>query len=252
MTIYYTIYQTTNLVNNKIYIGQHKTTNPYDDYIGSGDTFKDAKKKYGNENFRKDILFIYDNEYDMDQKEIELVTEEFIARDDNYNIKPGGHNGGNSEESKAKMRKPKSEKARQNMSAAKRGKKRKPHSEETKAKMSLAQKGKTISEEAKLNMSAAKKGHKRSKESIEKTAASKRGRKQSEEHIQKRVKSITGKKRSEEAKQNMRKPRSEKLKQKISDLKSGTIWITDGNICKMIPGNSTIPDGFWKGRIINK
>jgi hypothetical protein len=34
----YIVYCTTNLVNNKIYIGVHKTTNPsvFDGYIGNG------------------------------------------------------------------------------------------------------------------------------------------------------------------------------------------------------------------------
>ena len=34
----YIVYQTTNLINNKIYIGVHKTVNPdiFDGYIGNG------------------------------------------------------------------------------------------------------------------------------------------------------------------------------------------------------------------------
>ena len=36
--IYWIVYQTTNLVNNKIYIGVHKTKNPFefDGYLGNG------------------------------------------------------------------------------------------------------------------------------------------------------------------------------------------------------------------------
>lgn len=65
---YFTIYKTTNLCNGKYYIGQHRTNNVNDDYLGSGIILKDAIKKYGKNNFKKEILFIFDNEYDMNKK----------------------------------------------------------------------------------------------------------------------------------------------------------------------------------------
>ena len=40
MQKHYLIYKITNLINNKIYIGQHVTTNVNDDYMGSGDHIK--------------------------------------------------------------------------------------------------------------------------------------------------------------------------------------------------------------------
>ena len=51
--MFYTVYKTTNLVNNKIYIGVHKTSKPNDTYIGSGKILADAILKYGKENFVK-------------------------------------------------------------------------------------------------------------------------------------------------------------------------------------------------------
>ena len=89
-TIYYTIYQTINLVNNKIYIGQHETVNPNDSYLGSGKILKQAIQKYGSKNFKKEVLFIYDNFNEMNDKETEIVNEEFISRIDTYNIVIGG------------------------------------------------------------------------------------------------------------------------------------------------------------------
>ena len=46
---YFTIYQITNNINNKYYIGKHITDNPYDSYMGSGKAIIRAIKKYGKE-----------------------------------------------------------------------------------------------------------------------------------------------------------------------------------------------------------
>ena len=91
--MYYTIYQTINKINGKVYIGKHQTSNPNDSYIGSGILLKEAIKKYGKHNFEKKILFVFDNEEEMNLKEKEIITEEFISREDVYNIGVGGEGG---------------------------------------------------------------------------------------------------------------------------------------------------------------
>lgn len=89
----YCIYQITNNINNKIYIGKHQTSDINDAYFGSGKLIKRAVAKYGLENFSKEILFVFDTEEKMNAKEAELVTEEFCNQKDNYNLCVGGKGG---------------------------------------------------------------------------------------------------------------------------------------------------------------
>lgn len=101
----YIVYKTTCLINNKIYIGVHKTENPdiFDGYLGRGffinrthylqypvAPFHYAIIKHGVSNFKRDILYIFENEDDAYNKEAELVTESFINSDKTYNVALGG------------------------------------------------------------------------------------------------------------------------------------------------------------------
>ena len=90
---HYLIYQTTNLVNNKIYIGKHITENIEDNYFGSGKYLRNAINKHGLENFEYKILFELQNEEEMNLLEKCVVTQEFCDRKDTYNINVGGDGG---------------------------------------------------------------------------------------------------------------------------------------------------------------
>jgi hypothetical protein len=91
--MYYTIYKITNQIDSKIYIGCHKTNDLNDDYMGSGKYLKLAQKKYGINNFTKEILFVFDNPKEMYEKEAELVNPEFLITENTYNLKIGGYGG---------------------------------------------------------------------------------------------------------------------------------------------------------------
>ena len=71
------IYKTTCLVNGKIYIGQHVLYNDDRDnkYIGSGVIFLKALKKYGKENFKREIL-----RYCNSQKELNVWEYVYIKK----------------------------------------------------------------------------------------------------------------------------------------------------------------------------
>ena len=87
------LYQITNLVNNKIYVGVHKTLDINDGYMGSGTIISSAIKKYGIENFKKDILEFFDTYELALVREADIVTDEFLLREDVYNLRRGGNGG---------------------------------------------------------------------------------------------------------------------------------------------------------------
>lgn len=91
---HYTIYKITNIINNKIYIGKHITNDICDNYMGSGKLLKYAKQKYGIENFKKEILYDFETEKEMNETEAKIVNEEFLKDKKNiYNICVGGNGG---------------------------------------------------------------------------------------------------------------------------------------------------------------
>lgn len=90
---YFIVYKTTNLKNGKVYIGQHKTDDLDDGYLGSGKLIIQAINKHGPSSFSREILYHCDSEEEMNAKELEIVNEEFISREDTYNMVIGGTGG---------------------------------------------------------------------------------------------------------------------------------------------------------------
>lgn len=89
----YIIYKTTNLVNNKYYVGCHQTANLNDGYIGSGKHLRHAVKKYGIDNFKVEILHHASTKEEMFQIEKHIVNEELVNDVQSYNLKIGGSGG---------------------------------------------------------------------------------------------------------------------------------------------------------------
>lgn len=86
-------YKITNLVNNKFYYGVHKTDNIADNYMGSGKRIKYAIKKYGIENFKKEIICYFETYEEVLKYESEIVTVDLIQNENCYNIRLGGLGG---------------------------------------------------------------------------------------------------------------------------------------------------------------
>lgn len=83
-------YKITNNLNNHFYYGIHSTDNLEDGYMGSGTRLNYAYKKYGIENFTKEILKFFDTREECAEYEAEMVTEELIHNNECYNIVFGG------------------------------------------------------------------------------------------------------------------------------------------------------------------
>ena len=89
------IYLTTNLVNNKKYIGQHRSSSFDPSYLGSGTLFVKALKKYGSKNFSQEILCECETYEELDDKEIYYISlYDAVRRDDFYNVSLGGYKKG--------------------------------------------------------------------------------------------------------------------------------------------------------------
>lgn len=91
-TIHY-IYKITNIINNKYYIGMHSTFNLEDGYFGSGKYLWNSLKKYGKENFKKEILEFFPDRKSLVDREKELVNKELINDPLCMNLMKGGEGG---------------------------------------------------------------------------------------------------------------------------------------------------------------
>ena len=85
------IYKTTNNKNGKFYIGKQNTDDK--NYLGSGKALVAAVKKYGKENFTKEILHKCGSKKETEILEASIVTKELVDKPNCYNMKLGGTGG---------------------------------------------------------------------------------------------------------------------------------------------------------------
>ena len=222
--MYYTVYKITNLVNNRIYIGAHKTKNIDDGYMGSGKLIRRAINKHGLENFEKEILFIFDNPDEMFSKEAEIVDENFIEEENTYNLKAGGFGGGcpTTLETRQKMSDSHKEyhqnHPERGIEHSKRIKEYNKNNPEYLTELIEKRKQACQTPEYKINMSKMTKERSKNPEWHEKLSKAKYDKWQDAE-----------------------------FKAKMSKIHQGKIWITNGIKRTMISKSDPIPKGWYRG-----
>lgn len=184
-----------------IYIGRHSTDKLEDGYIGSGKLLRRAIEEFGKENFKRDVLFIFNNPEEMIAKEIDLVDNEFRNRDDTYNKALGGNSWG----MLGVKLEPRSAEYLEKQRIAHKGKKRPPLSQQHKESISKKMTGKIK-----------KRGYKLSKETCQKMSEAGKGRKHSPETIEKLKELNTG-----ENNPNFGKSATDETKEKMSLARKG-------------------------------
>jgi group I intron endonuclease len=187
------VYITTNLINGKKYIGDHSSNDlnsaKTKNYIGSGRPyFKNAIKKYGKENFKREILEFFPSKQEAFGAQKKWIEKFGTLYPEGYNISPSGGNncsGGISLE------------GRKNISDTHKNKK---FSEEHKKHLSDSHRGIKQSMETVLKRTSKTTGLKRSDKTKEQMRKPK-----TPEHRENIRKSRLGKNHSEETREKMRK-----------------------------------------------
>lgn len=204
------IYKITNIITKKIYVGQRSTRKAIDSdsYLGSGTILIKSKKKYGIENFKKEILEICTNE-NLNEREIFWIKE-LGARNPEigYNILIGG-NGCGSGKDNPKTGIPLSPEHRKKISISNTGK---VMSDASKENLRIKNKGKIITEEHRVRISQKHTGRVFSDVTLERMSLAKTGEKNmwfgtkgpmhgkisSKESNEKRSNTLSGRKRPQE------------------------------------------------------
>jgi len=175
---YHYLYQITNLINGKYYVGMHSADQLDDDYDGSGWALKKAYEKYGKDKFEKEILEFCYSRKEVLELEASIVDQDFVDDSMTYNLVTGGQSplyvsretrnkmSNTWKERYKKMPHPflgkfHSDEAKQRMSNARKGKRKgdkhplygKHHSDESREKMSKSRKGKVKSAEHRKHLS---------------------------------------------------------------------------------------------------
>lgn len=244
---YHFLYRTTNLINDRFYIGIHSTRILEDGYLGSGKRLQFEIKKYGKENFKREILEYFENRKTLLEKEEQIVNITLLNNPLILNLAKGGGKIDYSlitDEIKKKISlsrigKKLSEETKHKISNSISGKNHWNYGNKISEKLrnifSFVNKGKILSEETKQKISIANSGKTRTEETKQKISESQRGKSLTEEHKRKIIEGKTKNKTYNEIKPKIEKSRSRfgetnnfygkhhsfETKQKISDSLRG-------------------------------
>lgn len=224
MDLYY-IYLITNNINGKNYVGQKKfcplktriITPLTDGYFGSGKYIVRAEKKYGINNFSKEILATCHSPDICNILEIQYIKMYREIGKAEYNIAEGGHADSRkylTQEEKNEIQEKinkrlNSPEVKQKISESHKGipswNKGIPMSNDSKLKLKISLSKIDCSDKSRRGAQTKRKNGYRMSESHKQAIINAHlGKKQSAETIEKRVKKLKGQKRTEESKQKMR------------------------------------------------
>lgn len=226
------VYLTTNLINNKKYIGKRQQSKFCSNYLGSGQRIKSAIKKYGKENFKVKILQWCSSLDELGSQERYYIHEHNAVNDINYyNIALGGN-----------------------------GAQLPFQREETKQKIGNANRNKRRTQEMNQKNSEVKKGSKWMHKDKVQTLVM---RDEVENYLSNGWtlgmyhKNISNVKHSEDTKRKMsgsakgKSKSREQVNKQIESLKAQKRhWYTDGVTEISLPEGDTIPQNFKRGRIV--
>lgn len=229
------IYLTTCLANGKIYVGRHEL-NGDKKYIGSGELFKLAVKKYGKDKFKRKILRLCYSLHELRVWEhVYIVKHKSYICSIGYNIAKGDVNTSEYNPAKLPEVREKIRKAAKKRLSDPRNNpmygKHNPHTEEWKKRHSEIMKGRKHTKETKERISNSQKGKKNH---------------------------MFGKQLSEETKKKLSAAFSGKNNPMYGVSISGEkhhfygsrfIWINNGVINKRGKIDEPIPEGWTKGKI---
>ncbi len=208
------IYETTNLINGKKYIGKH-ISNIFepDKYIGSGTLILKAIKKYGKENFKCRLIEECSSLEELNDREKYWVSYCNSVLDENYyNLAKGGDGGSGRGAGSYWIDK----------------NKRAAALEKQKESLNNFYKENPYVHSGKNNPMYGK------------------------HHTEKAKKVISINSKTSEGVKNSTRfkghAHSTESRKKISDALSGRVWITDGINSKMILKEDILPEGWWYGR----
>ena len=225
------IYLTTCSTTGKKYIGQHRSSEFDEKYLGSGQHLKAAVKKYGKDNFSVCLLKECFSEEELNASEIEAIAQNnAVLSKEFYNISLGG--------------------ATVNLLY---------QTDETKQKISMANSGRKRTQSQRDQASSIRKGSKWLNNGQEQTIATPKNI----EHYLKlgwvfgQLKNRKSSPKTEEAKQNIsnalkgkKKAASHIEKHRVALLKKKMHWYTDGSQNLLIPENEIVPTGFYRGKYV--